>query len=344
MTKQQSDALKGIAILQVVIIHILAVFPNAWWQNNGIYSLLFITIDQVSRISIPLFIFLSWFGLVQKYQQTPFQIRSFSVHTTSKLLPLYMVWSLLLWTTMQLIPSWQFAPNLSLVTKLLLGQADFHLYFVPLIFLLYGIFIIVFRLPLITKIVGSWGILLATIWWYYWLPQFNFFSSSLQPDQFRYLIPLTWLWYAWLGLLFGEKNFVQKLQQPWIQQLALFTTIIAGMIVIHDSNQTITQGENVLVALQFTRLPVLLYATSFIILLASTAQLWKKQTFAYLQRLGKYSFLIYLVHTLVLRVLFSPFFAPLPVSQWFLVAIVTLIMIGISIWWQTTISTKKRPN
>lgn len=342
MTKQQSDSLKGIAILQVVIIHIFAVFPSDWWQDKGMLSLFFITIDQISRLSIPLFIFLSWYGLVQKYRNTPFQVPSFIVHTTSKLIPLYMVWSLIFWTLTQLIPSWQFAPNLSLVTKLLLGQADFHLYFVPLIFLLYSLFIAVFRLPLITKIVGSWGILLATIWWYYWLPQFNFFSSSLQPDQFRYLIPLTWLWYAWLGLLLGEKKILHKLQQPWIQHLALFTTIIAGIILIQDSSNTITQGEDVLLALQFTRLPVLLYATFFIILLVSTAQIWKKQAFTYLQRIGEYSFLIYLVHTLAIRVLFSPFFAPLPVWQWFLVATVTAIMISISIWWQTTIFKKKR--
>lgn len=69
--KQYVTALKGIAILCVIGIHILSSIKTPIF-TEGLQRYFFITLDQLFRISVPLFVALSGFAFTRKYQSTAF--------------------------------------------------------------------------------------------------------------------------------------------------------------------------------------------------------------------------------------------------------------------------------
>lgn len=332
MTKEGVDTLKGIAIVQVVLLHVISTFPERWWYVPQ-WAQGLIVLDQLSRMSIPLFIFLSWYGLAKKYATAPLHPLKFLQQRLSKLLPLYLLISVGIWLIMTTISGWGNASHLSLPIKLLFGQAEYHLYFIPLITILYALYPFARKLSATPRRmqVTTVGMLLATIGWYWWLSTGNFPSSWLiQSDQLRYLSPLTWIWYAWLGQVFGMQ------QQTWwsdrrVSTAFFFATVGSFFLLISDAQSILDAGRNVLDAMQFSRFAVLGFATSVITLLTTTSPLWEKQSrLGILTKIGKHSFLIYLLHTLIIRLTLSQYFAPISLENWIVAFIMSVALISVT--------------
>ena len=137
---------KGIAILAVVFLHILSTFfPDQIYQQ-GSTGLFFITINQICRFSVPLFIALSGFGLGKKYGNSPPPKIKFYLKQLKKLLPQYILWSLVLIFLFEQSLNWQNRSDL--FQKLVTGRADYHFYFIPLIIKFYLIYPFLPRLKL----------------------------------------------------------------------------------------------------------------------------------------------------------------------------------------------------
>jgi peptidoglycan/LPS O-acetylase OafA/YrhL len=116
--------LKGWAILAVIGIHLLTLIPVEWYASWP-WSIGVLGLDQVWRFSVPLFIFLSGFGLTQKYQQVSFDLRHFWQHRAVKLLPLYLIWSIYLVAVSLYVPGWQSpAADFTWWQILLLGKGE----------------------------------------------------------------------------------------------------------------------------------------------------------------------------------------------------------------------------
>lgn len=331
MTKPQVDTLKGIAILQVVIVHVLSLFPEVWWFQNDVRSLALVVVDQLCRISIPLFIFLSWYGLSRKYKGQSVELLPFLKSRILKLLPLYLIWAVGIWLMMQFVPSWRFNNDIPLTTKLMIGQSDYHLYFVPLIIILYSLYAIYSFLPKSLRLAGLGFIGLVTWWWYGYLPTFRVGFDWIQPDQIQYLMPLTWLWYAWLGGVAADFNLSQKLSKPLIKRVLLVLSILSTLWLIRDAYLPLHTGQyySVLLAMQFTRKAVLFFATIVILFILSTVGHWgEKKTV--LTKVGIFSFFVFLAHTSLIRLFPAQYLYPIPLEEWLVGGAITTILLILS--------------
>ncbi len=332
MTKQQVDTLKGVAILQVVVIHCLAIFPEIYWMKADSRSVLFILIDQLCRISIPLFIFLSWYGLSKKYQNQRVPILSFLQSRVVKLIPLYLVWAIGIWVTMHIVPNWGFNMEIPIYLKILLGQADYHLYFIPLIIMLYLLFAAYSYIPKYLRLFGTVLVAAVTIWWYTYLPTFRTGFTWIQPDQIQYLVPLTWFWYAWLGGIAADFNFSHKLNKQFIKKTLLLIFAVCTFWLISDAYRTIHGASfvPVLLATEFTRWPVLAFATSGILLIVSTVGHWGNEKKTVLSQVGFFSFFVFLAHTTLIRLGPSQYLHPVPITEWLSAGAVFILLLVLS--------------
>ncbi len=70
-TRRQSDTfLRGIAICCVVLIHFLSSFKKSPFITGAEFQNVAVAIDQLGRVAVPLFVALSGYGLMLRYQKT----------------------------------------------------------------------------------------------------------------------------------------------------------------------------------------------------------------------------------------------------------------------------------
>ncbi len=335
MTKHQVDTLKGIAILEVVWIHFSSIFPEAWWLAYDGRSLFFVVVDQLCRMSIPVFIFLSWYGLSKKYQGKPVPLVGFFKARFTKLVPLYLIWAVGIWTMMHLVTNWGFNLEIPLPIKLVMGQADYHLYFIPLIVMMYILFAAYTFLPRRARLYGLLVVGLLTAAWYWYLPMFRANFPWLQPDQIQNIMPLTWLWYAWLGGVAADFNWSEKLAKPWVKKVLLVGLVLAALWAITDTYHATHQAvfEQVLFATEFVRPQVVVYATAMILFLLGTVGHWgnkSKGVLNWINQIGIYSFLVFLAHTTFIRLIPDQILHPVPLLAWLSAACLTALLLILS--------------
>lgn len=164
-------------------------------------------------------------------------------------------------------------------------------------------------------------------------------------DQGQYLLFTSWWGYflVGMGLAYLPRN-LTEFRRRW-QALVLLILFACWGWIVSDAWFAIQDGLDPLYAMRFTRWPVLAYATTFIVVSVSGMERWSRWLKLkgmilkeVLMKLGKYSFLIYLSHTLLLRLVFSTHTAwskvQLPISTWFLVLGVFVLSVGLSVWLQ----------
>lgn len=301
-----TEVLKAVAILTVLLIHIISSIRQSPFVSSSPNQLLAITLDQLSRISVPLFVALSGYGLFYKYSKEKLSLGSFFKRRIIKVLPLYIFWSIFFVILFKIIPAW--APSREqpdLLWQLLLGRADYQLYFVPMIFQLYLIF------PLILKLFTKWpvttliiSIAVQLIWWRFFsylgltVTSWKYFAE----DGEQYLWMTNWIAYFVLGM------FLPKIWGWFDKNKLLFLTVFMGFFgsaiyTILNAQFAIQNGVDPLFALKFTRYPLFLYSFSAVIICSYlVAKFNFKNTF--LVYLGKVSYPIFLSHTFFLRIVF----------------------------------------
>lgn len=306
----------------VVLIHAFAQLPEAWWYMKDSRSELMLALDQISRISVPLFLFSSWYGLAKKFQGKSLSVAGFLKSRVFKLLPLYLLWSGGLWIALNVVAWGEYLPGLPAWKRLLFGQSDYHLYFVPLLIIFYIGFLFTNRLS--TKLVTILAplVLVIQIWW------FGFYSthseilwfSFLPADQAKYIWPLSWIWYVWLGLVLARnKRMSDLLKHPIVLLLIAGAVFFFADRAIDMTTSQVVQGYNVLPSSQFTRTSVVWYVSFALLFLVGWGQRYSLPLGKFWEWFGRNSYLIYLSHTLVLRLFVSHFYNnPLAASQWLL--------------------------
>lgn len=298
--------LKAIAILAVISIHTLSSIQPSPFVNSSPFQLLAVSIDQLSRISVPLFVALSGYGLAYSYSKKPFAFFDFFKRRVLKILPLYVIWSAIFALLFYFIPAWAPAikqPNFA--WQLVLGRADYHLYFVPMIFQLYLFFPILFvffkKWPTATVLLA---LITQLVWWWF----FNYQGLTVTSwkyfagDNEQYLWMTNWIGYFVFGMYLPT---IWKLLDKNKPILGLTTLLFFGSFfyTVTDALQAIQNGIDPLFALKFTRYPVFLYSV-FAIVIASFLVVIIKNDHKSLIKIGENSYLIYLSHTLCLRVIF----------------------------------------
>ena len=311
LEKEFSRFAKAIAILAVVFLHLLSsLFPKTIYTLED-SRLVFIILNQLCRFSVPLFLALSGFGLARKYQAQTLSIKGFLFDRAKRLLPSYLIWSLILAAAFRVSNTW-YQDGVNIWPGILFGEVDYHLYFVPLIFQLYLFFlclpVIKNRHRLFWLLIGAG---LVQMFWFgliRLLPRNGIisFGSFWQDDQLQYRLLGNWLFYFLLGYFLAQVNLAAACVNKRIR--SLFGVMVLGGLTwaIYDSWRLIAFTGDVIYATSFTRLPVLFYSAGIISLgliygpslLGPRILSWRP-----LQFIGRYSYLIYLSRTLILRII-----------------------------------------
>lgn len=304
---------KAVAVAAVVLLHSLSLLPDSIYTSSS--NWFFVALNQAARFSVPLFLALSGYGLAKKYSPGLPSSLNFLLGRFRKLLPLYLLWSLILLTLLSFQP-WHQSPSYNLWQDLVFGRTDYHLYFVPLLLQLYLLFTFLSRHQtprrLLALVLASAA--LQLLW-------FSFIRlSSLEPhnplnrylldDQFQYRLLPNWLFYFLLGTLLAHLH-LDRLRSHHLAAPLLLAVVTASLIwSILDARHLIASTQNLVYATSFIRLPVFLYATGFILFfflfghrLSSLPDLLTRPAVA----IGRHSYLVYLSHTLLLRILEETF-------------------------------------
>ena len=296
--RKEIDILKAFAIIAVVILHFNAFFFSKTVDLNRT-----IFIDQLMRFCVPLFVALSGYTLAKKYLATPLTLIDFYLRRTTKLIPQYVFWSFVIFFGIQTAFNIPITFNLpDLLNMLLRGQTDYHLYFVPMIFQLYLLFPIIF---LLSKRF-SWGILGISL--AVQILTFNFFNSHPQySDQEQYRIFITWVFHFTLGIFLAFKE--TNLSKIKLLFIPILLSIILGFAWNQiDINNSLLKNLNLIIVTKTDRLPIILYSLGIItggILYGQKLLILPQRIVNLLAFVGVQSYLIYLSHTIFLRIIFA---------------------------------------
>lgn len=304
-----TTVLKGLAISAVVVIHYFSLIKQSPFWNNSAWQVEAVFIDRLMRLSVPLFVALSGYGLSQKYQKK-INFKEFFSNRIFKLLIPYFAWSIFYFFFAWIYYRWQMVDSLGdFVSLLILGRVDYHLYFIPMIFQLYLIFPALFfcwqKWPKITLILGFFS-QITWFWFFSYLNHSPFNLSYFQGDAEQYFWSINWIWYFILG--FELPKII-----AWLKRQALISklsVILFFLLTYYAQSQyslwQLNQGMNALNVLRFTQYPTLIFATAGIIVFAYIFSQIKNFPKPFIW-LGKNSFWIYLSHYLWLRLLFQFF-------------------------------------
>ncbi|HSW89300.1 MAG TPA: acyltransferase [Patescibacteria group bacterium] len=291
--------LKGIAILGVIFLHTLSSVHNLYATiYTGNFWL--VVADQAARFCVPLFIALSGYALMSKYADK-LTLSSFFWRRVMRLLPLYILWTVVLSVAIG------HTLHFDLLNKLLLGYGDYQLYFVPMIIQLYLLFPILRFGMLKNKnlfLICLLIVQLVTLFLYSpFMAGAGGWIAALR-NNYQYLFSFSWIFYFGLGMRLSLEKGMPKFHIGFFglkTLVGLTLCVISGFVLVGRGYDTIN-------ALRFTRFPIVLYASGFIgVSIAVRAQLLKIQSTVrhVLEFLGEQSYLIYLCHTLLLRIIFS---------------------------------------
>ncbi len=307
MNKKGTSFLKAIAILAVLLIHVLSSIKPSPFVNGSPFQLLAVSLDQLARISVPLFVAISGYGLALSYTEKKFEIVSFFTRRVFKVLPLYILWSCIFAVVFYFIPAWGSVteqPNFA--WQLLLGRADYHLYFVPMIFQLYLFFPVILyffnKWPLVT-LLGAISIQL--IWWWFFSYQGLTVTSwkYFAGDGEQYLWMTNWIAYFVLGIYLP--NIWKILDKNKVLFITIFLLWLGSSVyTIFNALNGIQNGIDPLFALKFTRYPLFVYSSLAIVTISYLVAKMKNFNSVFI-KLGEISYPFYLGHTLFLRIIFS---------------------------------------
>lgn len=300
--------LRGVAILAVVLVHLMSIFPSTMYVQEPWWGL-FLGLNQWSRFSVPLFLALSGYGLARKYAEVPVRPWRLLKSRVAKLIPQYLVWSMVLIILFGLIGPWS-GFSLNWWRGLLFGSTDYHLYFIPLIiefYLLYALLLrLVSRRVLTVLLFGAVALQLALMYLIYRTAMGDFpsYYNYLMSDQMQYRLIFNWAGYFFLGLVLGRYDLTKLARTKSLAWILILVTICSLVWSTLESRQLLQQTGAELYSTGFLRLPVLVYATGVIVL----SLVWGGPIISRLGSLvkpmavvGRYSYIIYLSHTLGIR-------------------------------------------
>lgn len=297
------DILRALAVIGVILIHVVS--GALYYVNQSTLSFkVYVTIDQFLRFCVPLFVALSGYTLALKYTGEKINLGEFFNRRIVRLLPWYLFWSAVIFLYLRFTHWWDLTPRFPFWKILFLGKADYHLYFVPMILQLYILFPFLPALYNKFKVRFLIIVFLLQILFYWFLTQISLDKINIHlftSDQQQYLFFGTWFFYFLLGIVLKTQFKVSRLFEKIIPLLL----VLFCLWVLIDCFGVINKSYNIILATRSARIPVLFYASTFIvfsILYSKKLLLLPGKIVVFLSGVGRSSYVIYLLHTLVIRV------------------------------------------
>ncbi|PZU98455.1 MAG: hypothetical protein DCE90_04915 [Pseudanabaena sp.] len=318
MTWELSDLLRAIATTIVIAIHA----SHHWWfgvnDTVNLSPTIFINtaFNQIGRFTVPVFVMLSGFALVKTEQKRPFNLITFFQRRLGRILPPYLLFSLLNLVGQPKInqSSWNEC-IFQIWQALITGMADYHLYFLGIIFQCYVFYPlvrhIVFTPHNLYFLIGSTFTLFSWAWLTRTLGLFPNMQIML-PDG-NHLI--YWLPYFVIGVWLAKDNhWIEKLVNRWDSRWWGYLFAIAATIELSEFYYAAVSKNAAEAVGHYTRPSVFVMSLMFL-LWSISWQTWQEQDFPqsiqflwrkaqpYIQTFAQASFTTYLVHVWILRVL-----------------------------------------
>ncbi len=133
------DLFRLVSAISVVIIHVTAGAISKYSTGSPLQFLVTL-LNSIALFAVPAFIFISAYGFSIAYHNRKVEIASFLKKRFATLLIPYFLWTLL-YNIDQLYASHGTFSILNFIGHLLLGTAFYHLYFMPIIFQFYFLYL-----------------------------------------------------------------------------------------------------------------------------------------------------------------------------------------------------------
>lgn len=272
----------------VLLIHITA--PLA--TDGNLFSII---LNQISRFAVPVYFFLSGWGLTitDSFERSE-SYWAFLKKRLLSILPQYLLWNIiyLVYSDVWIIHT-DFSLNVlgELFKGLLLGNFYNHLYFISLIIAFYILY------PLLLKISNKYGVLLSLV-----VTLISQLSDLWIKHEYFYMNQniFNWLFYFILGVWFA-KHFEEKVDKIQKYKGPILLGTVISMLLVISTPFPLNDLFDYTIALASTRPSVIFYSIMIIlavIVLPMNVQFLNKG----LLRLSQYSYYIYLSHYLFVSV------------------------------------------
>ncbi len=176
------EYIRGISMMGVIGIHI----GSQYLMNPAANIHLVALLETVTRFSVPIFFFISAFGLFYNLNiNEPFDFKSFTKRRLKTVLIPYLAWSLLYLVHDGLLYGVGFPDPLHLLSILFFGNAKYQLYFMVILlwfYLLMPLWIAIVRRLTMPKLAVLLALQIAFDYWSSFSTGFNLYVYSL-PDS-----------------------------------------------------------------------------------------------------------------------------------------------------------------
>lgn len=291
------DALRVIAILAVIIIHVTTKTLQTLDHNILLapYSLF---LNQVSRFAVPLFFLISGFVLELNNKNNLSYITFFKKRASKIVTPF------LFWSTIYFFIGWNFdfqkLLTLRFLQDILYGTASYHLYFIPTLILFYLAFPV---LHLLQKFLKNPYVLFTILVLQFTIQIKDYYHGQVNIQE-NFRIALLSISVFILGMLASHE--IEKLY-AFIQKRKNILSILLALIIIviffHVKDLTLTRHTAGFIYNQYGPLNFL-----YTILLAMVLFYFLEKT-KVLKRafitLSKLSFFVFFIHVFILNLLWE---------------------------------------
>lgn len=290
----EMDMARALATIAVVIIHISA-DPLIENVRAGGLNHFYLLLNVAARFAVPIFVLLSGLGLAMSSKQNEGYIK-FVIHRLKKIVPAYAVWSIIYSLTYGETFGFRLVSLKEIALDFVTGKACYHLYFVPLIVILYLLY------PLMQKwLKTGTGLLVSAA---ITITALCIGHYGSYPDRMEFLFdsrsPVLWIFYFALGIRMAHHNIYGwwKDKHPRLASMALLGCLALITAVVHKYgtiSNSIDTGLDTLGPL------IVLYTVLF------TAWIWSRQwknnpVVEPFRWISRHSYMIYLSHVFVLQI------------------------------------------
>ena len=344
MHRSLTDAFKVVAAIAVVGIHATSLSESRFAQNHDFLSLDFVSVlvNQWARFSVPLFIYLSGYGLAKgdRGQQGGF-LASWGnflwLRLPTILLPYAFFSAVAL--ALQLHNYRDSLPALwhTVADKLRTGGADYHLYFLVILaqcYLLFPLLMLVARRSGAFFRYAAWiSLILVSGLLYKGTSEVLLTHLGLQHPGWHASFAIYWLPYFMLGILHATEP-----PRPLPRPVSVLAVVATLPLVLAEYIHYSWQGTPVDYYNHFSRPGVMLYALVVVWWLHSVSPSasgfspasgggWEGNILTRLAKLAPLTFSVYLIHPQILR-LVNNFLPALPtIFGWMLVVVATFLLV-----------------
>jgi len=286
------DSLRILSILAVILIHTTTRTLEAAKFNLAGFPLT-IFLNQIARFAVPLFFLIS--GFVLETSSGPdIGYFSFLKKRFSKIFIPYVFWSAIYY----LLVYSQNRENFFAI--LLKGNASYQLYFIPTLCIFYLLFPLLHR---IYRFIANKYILLIILFSQIWFLYQDYFVKEFKFDDPVHIAILAYFLFI-IGIVAArKKDVINRFVHKW-EHLLFVTAAGAGVYVFREGVSRFSATGNYLSYYSQWRPSILIYTVTLGLILFHIFENTKLQ-FSLIQKLSRLSFLVFLIHVIILEMLWT---------------------------------------